>query len=370
MNPFIVGRYSGPDYFCDRENETSRMINAFENQRDLTLISHRRLGKTGLIHQVFHSLIKNKQYVLFYIDLLHTASLQEFVNSTAKAILGTFDSGTMQLLRSFGKFVKGIRPKFTIDPLTGKPEVEIVITGEYSPETSLEEIFNYLGNQQKQIIIAFDEFQQIAHYKEKNTEALLRGHIQKASNTTFVFSGSQKHMLLSMFSDYNRPFYQSTEIISLEKIISSDYSKFIIANFSKATITINSETVNYVLSLTTGYTYYVQYLCNRLYSLNEKTITRQMVNDVFSSILIEQEVVFINYKNLLTEYQFNLIKAIAKENSIKHPTAFDFIQKHNLTSPSSVKTALKALINKEMIYKDNGAYIVYDVFFWRWLERI
>lgn len=48
-NPFLVYGYANPRYFCDREAETRQMLSALENERNLTLIAPRRMGKTGLI---------------------------------------------------------------------------------------------------------------------------------------------------------------------------------------------------------------------------------------------------------------------------------------------------------------------------------
>ena len=52
-NPFLVYGYNSPEYFCDREKETDKMISALQNGRNLTLISTRRMGKKGLIKNVF-----------------------------------------------------------------------------------------------------------------------------------------------------------------------------------------------------------------------------------------------------------------------------------------------------------------------------
>ncbi len=60
INPFIIGRYLSSEYFCNRKHETQRIVNAIENQRNLTLISHRRLGKTGLILHTFEHLRQKK----------------------------------------------------------------------------------------------------------------------------------------------------------------------------------------------------------------------------------------------------------------------------------------------------------------------
>jgi len=53
MNPFITNTYRGPEYFIDRKGETALLIDAVKNDRNLTLFSHRRLGKTMLLHHTF-----------------------------------------------------------------------------------------------------------------------------------------------------------------------------------------------------------------------------------------------------------------------------------------------------------------------------
>lgn len=53
VNPFACQGYIGPEYFCDRENETKMLAKTLYNGRNVTLISPRRLGKTGLILHTF-----------------------------------------------------------------------------------------------------------------------------------------------------------------------------------------------------------------------------------------------------------------------------------------------------------------------------
>ena len=47
-NPFLIYAYAGPKYFCDRIEETEHLISALRNGRNVTLMSARRMGKTGL----------------------------------------------------------------------------------------------------------------------------------------------------------------------------------------------------------------------------------------------------------------------------------------------------------------------------------
>ena len=55
INPFVTSGYVSEAYFCDREQETSRIKREIANGNNIALISTRRMGKTGLIHHCFKS---------------------------------------------------------------------------------------------------------------------------------------------------------------------------------------------------------------------------------------------------------------------------------------------------------------------------
>lgn len=370
INPFVVGRYVSADYFCNRKQEAEKMINAIENQRNLSLISHRRYGKTGLIFHVFHKLRRKKGIKVFYVDLFYTQSIKDFNTNLAKAIIGKFDSKTTRIIKSFGQWVKSLRPVVSFDPISGKPEIEISYFENHSPKITLTEIFDYLSSQKEHIVIALDEFQQITKYKEKNTEALLRSAIQQISNTTFIFSGSQKHLLTQIFSDYSRPFYQSTEFLFLEKIPREEYRSFIKNKFRKKNINADDESTDLILDVTNRHTFYVQFLCNRLYGNNIRMLTDDNIMSTLDEIIRENEPIYESLNNLLTKHQFRLITAIAKEQGVSKPNAKQFLDKYQLPAASTVLAALKVLTEKEMVYQEKSTYYVYDVFFSKYLEKI
>ena len=257
----------------------------------------------------------------------------------------------------------------TYNSISGQPSLEFDIKTEKEADKTIEEIFNYIKKQDRRIVIAIDEFQQILNFPEKNTEAILRSNIQKINNASFIFSGSQKHLLISIFGNYSRPFYQSTETMYLKEINRNEYVKFIRNRFKEGGKKIEEEEVNMVLEWTRNHTFYVQYVCNKLYGTNNKIISKTIIQQIFSEILKENEPVYYNFRNLLTDYQFKLLKAIAKENGVAMPNSKDFIYKYKLNSPSSVDSGLKPLSDKEMIYYEEGKYLVYDVFLSRWLEQ-
>ena len=171
MNPFLITGYAAPKYFCDRVSETNAILDTLQNGRNITLTSPRRLGKTGLIKHIFYQLKKQGATVI-YIDLYPTESLNDFTQAFASAVLGQLDSNPIKALKKIATVIKGLRPYLTVDPATNQPKVGLDIA--IGTETStLDQVFNYLKRSEKQCYIAFDEFQQIANYPEKNIEAII-----------------------------------------------------------------------------------------------------------------------------------------------------------------------------------------------------
>ena len=72
-NPFSLEPYTTKENFCDREQELKDIISFLTNGSNVTLISPRRYGKTGLIHHV-HGLMP-KEYVGVYFDIFATRNL-------------------------------------------------------------------------------------------------------------------------------------------------------------------------------------------------------------------------------------------------------------------------------------------------------
>lgn len=371
MNPFTLKNYAGPEYFCDREKETGRLINAVRNQRNLTISSLRKMGKTGLIHHTFHELSNSNDFDTIYFDIYYTDSLAGFINKFGSGILAEESTITDKIKRKINNFIRSIRPTITYDSLSGAPSFSFNIDSETSGERTIEEIFGFLHERSidKNIVIAIDEFQQISNYPENNVEALLRTNIQALNNVNFIFSGSDNQLITSMFTDAKRPFYQSTEFMHLEEIPEDKYLPFIKNNFILESFVIDDKAILEIFRLTRRHTYYVQYVCNKLYSSGIHHINIDSVKKVYSDILKENEVYYSEYRDLITQQQWNLLIALAKEDGISSVTASDFIRKHDLTNPSTIRRGITSLHDKKMIYKRNSKYYVYDVFFSNWLKR-
>lgn len=369
-NPFVYQGYEGPEYFCDREEEVKNIISALDNGRNLTLISPRKIGKTGLINHTFHQIKKeNKDAICIYVDIFSTKNLQEFVETLCKAVI----EDALDREKSFGSkvmdFFKGLRPTITPDFMTGMPTVSVTVVP-VQAEYTLKSIFTHLNELNKPVFIAIDEFQQITEYPEKGTEAMLRSYIQFIHHVKFVFSGSKKHLMEEMFCAPNRPFFQSTQLMNLEPLKEDTYYDFAKKFFEAKKGSLSQEVFHDIYQRFDGYTWYLQAILNRLYERGKKVETNQQAVE---AILFHVNTLAPYYQMLvsfLTDNQFSLLKAIAHADIVEQPLGNEFIKRFELPSASSVKSALKVLVDKDLVYQSANGYIVYDRFLGLWLKRL
>lgn len=369
-NPFLLYGYEGPEYFCDRKKESEDIISSLTNGCNLTLMSPRRYGKTGLIRHVFHKIKEmDNDAVCFYIDIYATNSLYDFVQTFAKAIVGKLDTPLQKAENAITKVFKGSQITMSTDFMTGLPQMSLSFSPQ-SSESTLDEIFSYIAQSKRRCYIAFDEFQQVLEYPEKNVEALLRTHIQTMSNARFIFSGSRLHMMMEMFNSPKHPFYRSTEKLSLHTLDEAVYFAFVEDKLREKNVSISLEVFHDIYDSVDGVTWYIQSVMNRLYRLSDMEVTRKKLDEVVRQIILSEEEDYKRLFHMLTANQANLLLAIAREGCVAEPMSGPFISRHQLKTASSVQRALKYLADEEYVYLSDKGYIVYDRFFGVWLRGL
>lgn len=367
-NPFVYKGYDGPTYFCDREKETENLISALKNGRNITLLSPRKIGKTGLIKHAFNRISSTeKDTVCIYVDIFSTQNLHDFVQVLGAAIVDEALRREKSLMSKVLDAFKAWRPVVTVDVLTGMPSLSLNIDST-SDEYTLKSIFDYLKSSKKKVYVAIDEFQQVAYYPEKGTEALLRSHVQ-FSNAGFIFSGSRQHLMAEMFNSPQRPFYQSTEFMNLQPIPEDAYYEFASRFFEAKKGSLSQEVFHDIYQRFDGYTWYIQLMMNRLYEGNKRITELHQATDAIIAVLATLTPQYEMLMTFLTSNQVNLLKAIAKEGKVEQPQSNEFVKRNDLPGPSSVKAALDVLVDKELVYTQPDGYIIYDRLLNLWLQR-
>jgi len=173
-----------------------------------------------------------------------------------------------------------------------------------------------------------------------------------------------------MFFSASKPFYQSAVLLPLDVIDKDEYIKFASKLFKKGKKNVGNTFIEKAYDIFEGHTFYVQSILNQLFSdLDEgekctnKIFEKAIMNRVYSF-----ETLFSEILNLLSDRQKECLYAIAKEGEAANITGGNFVKKHALYSPASVQTAVRQLLDKEILTKNQNLYSVYDRFFAIWLR--
>lgn len=372
LNPFIVTGKIEPQYFCDRIEESERLIKSLTNGNNMVIISPRRMGKTGLIQFCYEKREIKDEYYSFFVDILHTSSLREFTYILGREIYQTLLPRSRKMALMFIQTLKSISGKFGFDPMSNLPTFNVELGDIDRPEFTLDEIFRSLAAADKPCIVAIDEFQQVAKYPEKNIEALLRTHIQKIGNSNFIFAGSERHMMQEMFLSAARPFYHSADMLELKAIDPHVYVPFIVDHFTSRNRHIDPANVEKVYHFFKGHTYYIQKTFNEAFADTpmDCECSLDTIQIAIDNMIAANDTIFREILSNIPEKQKELLYAIARDGEAERITSVEFIKRHSLTSASSVQFAVKKLLDKDIITQINKEYSVTDKLFGLWINRL
>lgn len=370
INPFFTGRYVGAHYFCDREEDTATLVKHIVNGRNVTLISPRRLGKSGLIHHTFAQPQIQEGYTTIYVDIYATRNLCEFAKALSEGIVRSVKP-EKAWHEKFFSFLKSLRAGFRIDSVSGEPSFDISIGDIEHPDKTIREAFEYLEAAGKPCILAIDEFQQIREYPETTTEAFIRTLVQQCSRTSFIFCGSKRHTMTDIFYSPAKPFFQSVMSQSLKPIPMDTYVAFAGRLFAERGKVLDNSTAEAIYRMFDGCTWYMQMMMNELFALTGKGMacTPEYIDIAWENIIMAQEERFQAILYSLAPKQKQILYAIAKEKKVEGVTSSEFVRKHRLVSASSVQAALKPLLKNDIVTCEEGIYRIYDHFFADYLAR-
>lgn len=297
--------------------------------------------------------------------------MRDLVFSLSRVIVDGLKPFGKKAIESFWNSVKSLQGGITFDP-AGNPSFNLQLGDIRSTEATLDEIFRYLEKASRPVIVAIDEFQQVAYYTEKNVEALLRTHIQHCRNARFIFAGSQRHVMGNMFANASRPFLSKRvdDVSGVYRVVRN--TKLLPAGLLKISgRKCEASVVADIYDRFDGVTWYVQKMLNMLYGITPERgeCRAEMIPEALGNILDSYKYTYQEILFRLPERQKELLIAISKEGAARAVTSGEFVQKYSLPSPSSVQAALKGLLEKDFVTHEQGVYRIYDKFFGIWLNK-
>lgn len=345
VNPFYTGTNIPDEYFCDREQETARIIAMIENGTNVILKSPRRIGKSSLVNHIFRHKEIVRKYNTLYVDIFGTRNMAEFNREFQNVFMSSTFAKTRVGLERIKEILKNPYLSLELYPNGMPKSLQLGGDGTNPLFIPVREIFNFLEGTQRPNIIVFDEFQVIQSYPEK-AAAIIRSFVQQSSNTHFIFSGSSRRLLTQMFENSNEPFYRSAEPIDLKPISFDAYSAFAEKNFDAFGKSIEKDACDLVYYLFSANTYDMQSVMHTAFMLapNGGVCTRNTVEDSINSILDARDGEFREAMNSVSnERDRRTLFCIASEGLASKLTSSSMMKKYGLENASSVQNSLRSL---------------------------
>jgi hypothetical protein len=368
-NPFSYTGIVRGDAFCNRQTEQTELLSFIKGSQNVLLYSHRRYGKSSLIYQLFNRLQRQRprpQIDTLYVELYGTLSEKDFV-SAILASLNQIESKLEKLVKWVRSALRTVKVGMSIDPISGSPGVSVSFDTGYD-EAMLSNVLGLLGrfSEKRKLMVVFDEFQEIANYKQEGFEKRLRAIIQQYGNISYFFCGSQRHILTEIFTNKNRAFYKLAQSYPIDKIETKHYVLWARKLFLKADKKIETEIIEEIVSRCENHPMYVQQFLFYLWEEKDTVLSIETVDRIELKILQNSHNEFLNLWDSLTLNQKKTLKLIIHSGG-KDLFYANALQAVDLYAGSQVTRSLSRLLRDDIVLK-NHDYKIQDVMFKKWIQ--
>jgi len=371
-NPFIISVIPPEAPFCNRTKELQQLDSYAAAGTNVVIFSPRRFGKTSLVKRV-QSCLEKEGTLTLYADFFGVTSIDDVAGRIAKSVYA-FIRRNESLMKKAIRILTTFRPVFK-PAEDGSFSVSVEQTapnlhGVELLDKTLEDLGVFIEQVgSENVHIVFDEFQEITELKDKRIEGVLRSKIQ-FHQSSYFFVGSRRHILLGMFSEKSRPFFQSAQLFELQRLPHDELVGYLIDQFKKCGKHCPQKNAEKISLASKQYPYYAQKLALNVYEISGKVIHAKDIAYALK-IMIDNEIYFYQATlQALAPRQIALLRAVAIE---PEKTLFSnrYISRHDLGSIGGVQSALKKLRQMDLVeIGAEGQHQVVDPIFCIWLQRL
>lgn len=353
---FPLGKAYG-DSFCNRQEETKKLLGNIKSGKHTLIIAPRRYGKSSLAEKAIEQSKLPCEKINFHLCTSEEDVSNMVLDSVIK-LIGKSIGQIEKLMTSIKKYIKNLEPLISF----GGKHAALQLIPKNNPNYSLiisESLLlleKLLREKNKKAIIFLDEFQEIVKInKERGLEGAFRTAAQEMKNVSLIFSGSIRSLLVSMFEDENRPLYKLCRKIKLDRITESDYEKHI----QKIAIDtwghpLEKNVFRKIMELSNRHSYYVNYLCDMIWASCDRLPKLINIQNAWSEVIVEEWSDALKELSDLPIGQRRLLKYIANHDVKTLQSQESSL--HLSMPPSSIATASSALIEKDYIEQDENGY--------------
>lgn len=367
-NPFYFGNEVYSDDFCNRVDELSELRRDIASGLNVLLYAPRRFGKTSLLKKLQNDLQHDKNTKVIFFDWFSVATVEEFIEKYFHAIASTFESKSDKVVKLFNELLQ-IRPNITMKISQANDISYGLSFTKKELEATFEDIVNlpyqYAKKTLTKVVVIFDEFQEIEQFDiEKKLRTIIQTHSRDVS---YIFSGSKKSILNSMFNDKNRAFYKSVKHNIIKEIKLDDWIVFANEKFAKTDKSITNKQIGRIFHITDGFPYYMQQLLYLVWDIAQKSVKDEDIIKALGLMYEREYDLYAYIYSSLTPNQKITLKYIVEFDGTNLYSNENLAQ--TTLSASTLKSTLESLMKKDICDRLGDKYYLVDPFMRYWLKE-
>lgn len=363
-NPFHYERLPSAADFCGRKKETDQLAQLITDGKNVVLFGDRRYGKTSLIEHVFRGMPDNKLHA--FADLFACTEGQDVAVCLYEAVYRSLPFNLERKLKEVSRVFTRIKLGLEVSS-TGTPKLSTQLLSrdfEQLVEDALKGADQLCEKHGVTLVIALDEFQQVAEIKDKRVDAVLRTYMQRLQHVSFIFSGSKKSILSGLFIDKKKPLYGMATSIALGGIEPDLFKSFCEKRLG---LDFESGTFEWLYEEVRGQTKLILQTCYYLYA-SGAALTCEHVSQTLDGIIADKDEEFKLLFNSYANQQKKAIKMIGRYQGRR------LYSEHCLTEFRIKKQSLHQVLTRlmevdDVAQMDDDRYVISDVHFHLWVVR-
>ena len=370
-NPFRYGIPVSGDYYFPRPALIKMLLPYTTAGQKVLLYGRRRFGKTSFLNE-YADVLKKEGVCPIFIDVYPITSLRDFLHALSDGIK---ESGILSLTDRLKKTVMELfrtRPRLAVEGDATSLDFFIPSLREDEVKSAIEDTMRLFGSiaEDKPLAVIFDEFQKIAEIDDAGwLEGALRSEIQGQGNVPYIFCGSRRGLILDIFQNSARPFYQMCTAIELPKL-PNDFATWLKEKLDGAKVGISVETAITMLEKIDWSPNYAQMIAFHLVAdPPDGAVGIDDIGRVLEALCQLNGYTYMTLYDSLGSNAQRLLRLVAK-NPDQSPFRQELMSMFGLTT-SGVQSAIRSLINRHILDDTTSGGNVYfdDPLFAKWLEK-
>jgi hypothetical protein len=307
---------------------------------------------------------------------MRTPTKERFAAALAKTIVDDLDSPVGQALERATALFRGLRlrPMMELDPDDAGIRFAFDVTRRQADiDETIERLLELPGRigaeRKRPVVVVFDEFQEVVKL-DAAFPNLMRAVFQTQPEVGHVYLGSKRHVLDSIFSDRNEPFWRSARRMDLGPIPEPVFSAFLRERFSTTGSTIDEPAADHLVAVTHGHPYATQELAYFTWELVPRGGVAEAadVDAALVTVLRSEHNNLARIWELATRNQRLVLLALSSEPLSLY--AEETRDRFGLPAPTFVQRAVRGLVREDVVERVRGGrYRIAEPFLGEWVRR-